>query len=429
MTTSYTANSLDPWNGSVVCLTDGSVSSDLDDGTVGIGIRDGATLSWSFADPKTIETIRLTAYGYNHLYKYDKILVVSVEVLQDGEWNPIGGSVAFNGPDSYGSDQSLYASLADEVTGHLATNVTGLRITFGNPKALGKCRYAEIEASGYDSSGGPTETVETPAFDPSSCSFFPSTNVALSCATADATIRYTLDGSAPTASSTQYTNPIPLSATTTVKARAYAEGMNPSAVASATYTYVDPVQPVYDIAAGYRLASVTTNGAALAGTTFPMPAADVTVAATFEEQGEPTQMFYIGETGYDSWADVYAAAKAGDTIVVGKEAEIKQTSGAIVKSVTIDLYGHKLSYASGWLTGCSVAVVDTGAPDGEFEVSAYAMNVSGGPDVRHNAAGVPRRPPARGLHVRHHGEGGRLAHRGAGRHLSVGRDGMGARRP
>ena len=169
-------------------------------------VRDGATLSWSFADPKTIETIRLTAYGYNHLYKYDKILVVSVEVLQDGEWNPIGGSVAFNGPDSYGSDQSLYASLADEVTGHLATNVTGLRITFGNPKALGKCRYAEIEASGYDSSGGPTETVETPAFDPSSCSFFPSTNVALSCATADATIRYTLDGSAPTASSTQYTS-------------------------------------------------------------------------------------------------------------------------------------------------------------------------------------------------------------------------------
>ena len=411
LTTSYTANSLDPWNGSVACLTDGSVSPDLDDGTVGIGIRDGATLSWSFADPKTIETIRLTAYGYNHLYKYDKILVVSVEVLQDGEWNPIGGSVAFNGPDSYGSDQSLYATLADDVTGLLATNATGLRITFGNPKNLGKCRYAEIEASGYDSSGGPTETVATPAFDPSSCSFFPSTNVALSCATADATIRYTLDGAAPTASSTQYTNPIPLSATTTVKARAYKNGMNPSGIATATYTYVDPVQPTYDIAiaacengtletsatndipagtvvtvtatpaAGYRLASVTTNGAALAGSTFPMPAADVTVAATFEEEvvappGE--KMFYIGETGYDSWADVYAAAKAGDTIVVGKEAEIKQTSGAIVKSVTIDLCGHKLSYASGWLTGCSVAVVDTGAPDGEFEVSAYAMNVSGG---------------------------------------------------
>ncbi|MBO7686818.1 MAG: chitobiase/beta-hexosaminidase C-terminal domain-containing protein, partial [Kiritimatiellae bacterium] len=160
LTTSYVVNSLDPWNGSVVCLTDGSVSSNLDDDTVGIGIRDGATLSWSFTTPKTIETIRLTACGYNHMYKYDKILVESVEVLQNGEWNQIGGSVAFNGLDSYGSDQSLYATLADEVTGRLATNATGLRITFGNPKNLGKCRYAEIEASGYDTSGGTVGPVE-----------------------------------------------------------------------------------------------------------------------------------------------------------------------------------------------------------------------------------------------------------------------------
>ena len=262
LTTAYTANSLDPWNGSVVCLTDETVSSNLDDAAVGIGIRDGATLSWSFAAPKTIETIRLTACGYNHIYKYDKILVESVEVLQDGEWNQIGGKVAFNGPDSYGSDQSLYATLADEVTGHLATNVTGLRITFGNPKALGKCRYAEIEASGYDSSGGPTETVATPAFDPAACSFFPSTNVALSCATLGATIRYTLDGSNPTSLSTEYTAPIELSATTTIKARAYAEGMDPSGIASATYTLVDPSTPPDDPTA-------TTNGMWIASSCAP----------------------------------------------------------------------------------------------------------------------------------------------------------------
>gem|GEM_PF-2800040 len=160
LTTAYTADSLSPWNGSVVCLTDGTVSSDLDDDTVGIGIRNGSTLSWSFTTPKTIETIRLTACGYNHPYKYDKILVLSVEVLQNGEWNQIGGSVAFNGPDSYGSDQSLYATLADEVTGRLATNVTGLRMNFGDPKNLDKCRYAEIEASGYNSSGGTVGPVE-----------------------------------------------------------------------------------------------------------------------------------------------------------------------------------------------------------------------------------------------------------------------------
>ena len=408
LTTSYTDNSLDPWNGSVVCLTDGTVSSDLDDDTVGIGIRDGATLSWSFAAPKTIETIRLTACGYNHLYKYDKILVVSVEALQDGEWNPIGGSVAFNGPDSYGSDQSLYATLADDVTGLLATNATGLRITFGNPKNLGKCRYAEIEASGYDSSGGPTETVETPAFDPAACSFFPSTNVAISCATLGATIRYTLDGTAPTASSTQYTNPIPLSATTTVKARAYAEGMNPSAVAAATYTYVDPVQPRYDIAiaacengtletsvtndipagtvvtvtatpaAGYWLASVTTNGAALAGTTFPMPAAGITLAATFEEAVVPPpgdKMFYIGDTDYDSWTDAYGAAKDGDTITVGANATMVVNNEG--KTLTIDLAGRELEWAAGsWMFGTRTVIDSIGG--GRLTLASGSRNVNQG---------------------------------------------------
>ena len=259
LTTSYGANSLDPWNGSVVCLTDGSVSSNLDDDTVGIGIRSGAILSWSFTTPKTIETIRLTACGYNHMYKYDKILVESVEVLQNGEWNQIGVSIAFNGPDSYGSDQSLYATLADEVTGRLATNVMGLRMTFGNPNNLGKCRYAEIEASGYDSSGAPIATVAMPTFSPAACSFYPTTNVALSCTAAGATIRYTLDDSNPTSSSAEYTAPIALSATTTVKARAFAEGMNASAVATATYTYTEPGNPPDEPPSGESVRTWTTG--------------------------------------------------------------------------------------------------------------------------------------------------------------------------
>ena len=120
------------------------------------------------------------------------------------------------------------------------------------------------------------------------------------------------------------------------------------------------------------------NGAAIVGTTFAMPAEAVTLAATFAEEEELNQMFYIGGTGYDSWMDVYAAAKAGDTIVVGVNAEIRQSSGTFSKSVTIDLHGHELNFIQGWLTGCSVDVVDTGAPAGQFVVSAYSMNVGGG---------------------------------------------------
>ena len=40
-------------------------------------------------------------------------------------------------------------------------------------------------------------------------------------------------------------------------------------------------------AAGYQLKSVTMNGAAITGNTFVMPAADVTLAATFEELPQP----------------------------------------------------------------------------------------------------------------------------------------------
>ena len=53
-------------------------------------------------------------------------------------------------------------------------------------------------------------------------------------------IYYTTDGTVPTTSSSLYEGPIELSATTTVKARAYTAGKGLSAVASATYTYEIP---------------------------------------------------------------------------------------------------------------------------------------------------------------------------------------------
>ena len=80
-------------------------------------------------------------------------------------------------------------------------------------------------------------SVAEPQFAPSSCLFYPSTNVTISCATAGATIRYTLDGSDPTESSTPYTGAITVSDDTVIKARAWKSGMNPSVIVGATYTY------------------------------------------------------------------------------------------------------------------------------------------------------------------------------------------------
>lgn len=80
-------------------------------------------------------------------------------------------------------------------------------------------------------------SVAEPLFTPPSCLFYPSTNVTISCATAGATIRYTLDGSDPTESSKPYTGAITVSDDTVIKARAWKSGMNPSVIVTATYTY------------------------------------------------------------------------------------------------------------------------------------------------------------------------------------------------
>ena len=79
--------------------------------------------------------------------------------------------------------------------------------------------------------------VAAPEFDPPSCLFYPTTNVSITCATSGATIRYTLDGTEPTETSTVYTGPIVLSDDAVITAKAWADGMNPSVSVSATYTY------------------------------------------------------------------------------------------------------------------------------------------------------------------------------------------------
>lgn len=87
-----------------------------------------------------------------------------------------------------------------------------------------------------------------PKFSPEDGRTFVSTlDVTLSCKTEGATIRYTTDGTEPTTSTgTVYTGPIGLTATTTIKAIAYANGLDASSVASATYTKAAATAPTLD---------------------------------------------------------------------------------------------------------------------------------------------------------------------------------------
>ena len=98
-------------------------------------------------------------------------------------------------------------------------------------------------------------TVSTPTFTPAAGTYYTPFDVTIKCGTSGASIYYTLDGSTPTTSSTQYTDPIHISATTTVKAIAAAEG-KVSEVATAEYV-MGTATSVANIAAYQKVADNT----------------------------------------------------------------------------------------------------------------------------------------------------------------------------
>ena len=85
-------------------------------------------------------------------------------------------------------------------------------------------------------------------------------------------------------------------------------------------------------------------------------------------------MFYIGDVGYDGWADVYSAAQVGDTITVGQNAIMAPDA---VKPITIDLAGRALEWeASGWMRSTLTVIDSVGG--GHLTLTGYSRNVGDG---------------------------------------------------
>ena len=88
-----------------------------------------------------------------------------------------------------------------------------------------------------------TSSVSTPTFSVQTGKYTEAQNVTIDCATAEASIYYTIDGTEPSAASTPYSEAINISSTTTLKAIAIKDGES-SAVATATYTFPTEVDNI-----------------------------------------------------------------------------------------------------------------------------------------------------------------------------------------
>ncbi len=225
---------------------------------------------------------------------------------------PYGGQAAaapsFAPPaGTYGSAQSVTISSATAgAAKRYTTNGTTPDLT--SPVAIGAVPVtasgtlrAIAVKSGFDPSGATAAaytigtTVATPTFAPGAGTYTSAQSVAISCATAGATIHYTTDGNDPTTSSPVYSAPINIAATTTLKALAVKVGSTNSAIASAAYTINTTVAtPTFAPAAGtYTSAQSVAISCATAGATIhyttdgndpttssPVYSAPINIAAT-----------------------------------------------------------------------------------------------------------------------------------------------------
>ena len=138
------------------------------------------------------------------------------------------------GVQQFGSNVTLTTT----ATTYTLTGSASGPIAFTYTQTSSKAIYIKSIEITYTPSEGPTmETVATPVISPASGEITADKEITIECATEDATIKYTIDGTEPSAENgTEYIEPFTLNADATVKAIAIKDGYNNSAVATATYT-------------------------------------------------------------------------------------------------------------------------------------------------------------------------------------------------
>lgn len=211
--------------------------------------------------------------------------VASLVCVKDATISPIEGSSNF-ACSAGGASVTLRNQFSTYISTGAGRTVTGILF-------LDEGNYTIWPLSVTDAEG--KEYVRTPAFSPAAGEIWSGDKVSITCATADAVIYYTTDGTEPTTASTAYTEPFVVNSDMTVKAIAVKEGLATSSTAEAAYT-------------------VKTLAANMAMFNFADPASLLT-APKF---GEPTTAQFAG---------LEKTTSLGDNVLVSKVVTIADLAG------------------------------------------------------------------------------------------------------
>ena len=267
------------YNGFESFIAAGKGTTGVVDGPLTVIYQNGQNLYMQ--DSKGYQTLVFGAAGKSGLTNGDNFKDLSATVGEYGKavqlTNPTLGEALAKGaaiaPSEHGLDE-LAASMLHRyvklsgvsITGAPGTKKANFSITDGETTVVGRnnfqidvqdgenftitgfvCVYnGALQIYPVTIEGGQVmETVETPVIAPEAGSVKAGTEVTITCATEGAVIFYTLDGTKPTAASTEYKAPFALTADATVSAIAVKEGMVDSKVATAAYTILAADENVY----------------------------------------------------------------------------------------------------------------------------------------------------------------------------------------
>jgi Chitobiase/beta-hexosaminidase C-terminal domain/Beta xylosidase C-terminal Concanavalin A-like domain/FG-GAP-like repeat len=221
---------------------------------------DGAnwTQAGSFTDTSLIVT-GVAPYGWNYQTNPSnaQALTASFDWFHNTTTSPTVATPTFNPASGTSFSSTLSVSIADSTPGSTifyttngSTPTTSSQV-YPGPITIDASStiQAMATASGFAQSGiasasytQSTAVVAMPSISPASGpTSSPTVSVTISDSTTGSTIFYTTDGNTPTTSSTVYSGPFTIPASTRVLAIATASGLTQSGVASATYTFASGV--------------------------------------------------------------------------------------------------------------------------------------------------------------------------------------------